>query len=153
MEIVYVSFLQINLNSYINYCYIQANIWFVSSFPTYEVWKGGKNLTMRKIIDYFCLFWNGFHRNITSNIYISVEAWCSGGQINDLKSPEKFISDNEIVEKSLIWGVSTNFCKNVPFWGPYIGSKYFSYLPLNLSRRRDFAYKDLSYQKQQKLEP
>ena len=40
-----------------------------------------------------------------------------------------------MVEKCLVRGVLTNFSEKVPFWGPYIGSKYFSYLPLNLSRQ------------------
>ena len=63
-----------------------------------------------------------------------------------------------MVEKCLVRGVLTNFSENVPFWGPYIGSKYFSYLPLNLSRQGAFpgkilSVKNLSYQKQQKLAP
>ena len=40
-----------------------------------------------------------------------------------------------MVDKCLVRGVSTNFSKKVPCWGSYIGSKYFSYLPLNLSRQ------------------
>ena len=40
-----------------------------------------------------------------------------------------------MVEKCLVRGVLSDFSEKVPFWGPYIGSKYFSYLPLNLSRQ------------------
>ena len=45
-----------------------------------------------------------------------------------------------MVEKCSVRGVLTNFSKKVPFWGPHIGSKYFSYLPLNLSRQ-DASFK------------
>ena len=38
-----------------------------------------------------------------------------------------------MVETCLVRDVSTNLSKKVPFWGPYIPSKHFSYLPLNLS--------------------
>ena len=56
-------------------------------------------------------------------------------QFNDVKSTEIFISDIQIVAKCLVRGVLTNFIKKVPFWGPYIPSKHFSYLPMNLSRQ------------------
>ena len=49
---------------------------------------------------------------------------------------------NDIFEKNsrkcLIWGVLTYFGTNVPFWGPYLSSKHFSYPPLNLSRQGAF---------------
>ena len=49
-----------------------------------------------------------------------------------MKSTEIFIFDIQIVAKCLVRGVLTNFIKKVPFWGPYIPLKHFSYLPLNL---------------------
>ena len=55
--------------------------------------------------------------------------------INDVKSLENLIFGIHFVEKCLIWGVLTNFSKNVPFWGPYLSSKHFSYGSLNLSRQ------------------
>ena len=55
--------------------------------------------------------------------------------IYDEKSAENFILGIYSVEKCLIRGVLTNFCKNVPFWGPYLSWKHFSYPPLNLSRQ------------------
>ena len=56
-------------------------------------------------------------------------------QFYDVKSTEIFIFDIQIVAKCLVRGVLTNFIKKVPFWGPYIPLKHFSYLPLNLSCR------------------
>ena len=55
--------------------------------------------------------------------------------IYDEKSAENFILGIHLVEKCLIRGVLTNFCKNVPFWGPYLSWKHFSYSPLYLSRQ------------------
>ena len=55
--------------------------------------------------------------------------------INDEKSAGNFILGIHSVEKCLFRGVLTNFCKNVPFWGPYLCLKHFSYQPLNLSRQ------------------
>ena len=54
-------------------------------------------------------------------------------QFYDLKSTKVFIFDIQIVAKCLVRGVLTNFIKKVPFWGPYIPLKHFSYLPVNLS--------------------
>ena len=45
------------------------------------------------------------------------------------------ISGIHFVEKFLIWGVSADFSKNVPFLGHYLSSKYFSFLSLNFSRQ------------------
>ena len=52
---------------------------------------------------------------------------------SDVILPEKLIRDNEFVEKNLNGGVLTNFCRKVPFWGPYWPLNYFSCAPLNLS--------------------
>ena len=55
--------------------------------------------------------------------------------IYDEKSAENFILGIHLVEKCLIRGVLTDFRKNVPFWGPYLSWKHFSYPSLNLSRQ------------------
>ena len=60
--------------------------------------------------------------------------------IYDEKSAENFILGIHLVEKCLIRRVLTNFCTNVPFWGPKWPSNYFSYLPLDLSRQ-DASFK------------
>ena len=54
-------------------------------------------------------------------------------RFNDVKSTEIFSIDIQIVAKYLVRGVLTNFIKKVPFWGPYIPLKHFSYPPLNFS--------------------
>ena len=55
--------------------------------------------------------------------------------IYDEKSAENFILGIYLVEKCLIRGVLTNFCRNIPFWGHYLSWKHFSYPALNLSRQ------------------
>ena len=56
-------------------------------------------------------------------------------RFNDVKSLKIFIFDIQIVIKCLVTGVLTKFIKKVSFWGPYIPSKHFSYLLLDLSRQ------------------
>ena len=69
------------------------------------------------------------------NFFFGVKKSKKNFQFYDVKSTEIFIFDIQIVEKCLVRGVLTNFIRKVPFWGPYIPLKQFSYLPPNLSCR------------------